>query len=871
MSRWRERLENRDAAWLRVAVRAAEVCQPRDHHTIARASAQEAEHGQFFLTMELVEGRSLADALPKGGLPIDRLLKIAIPMADAVAAAHQKGITHRDLKPANIMIGEGDHDGRVKVLDFGLAKLTDAPLAAEGATALPTAPITGEGRILGTVAYMSPEQAEGKPIDARSDLFSLGVILFELATGARPFTGETSMSILSSIIKDTPKSITEINPVLPRDLGRIVRRALVKDPTRRYQTAADLRNDLEELKASLDSGELLVDTSVSGTSPRSGGVPGGLGGLGGSVTRHPRLAVTGGIVALTVAAAGIYAFVQRRPQPIVSSPAATSPLQDFQITQLTTSGNATRPAVSPDGKYVAYVQQDGTDFSLWIRQTTTASNVQIVRPEADVQLLGATVTPDGSVVDFVRRKTGAASPELWRVPFLGGTPRRLVDNAWSAVGWSPDGQHMALVREPDSAKSSDALMIADADGSHERVLAVRRLPTQFISLAIARGAISGPAWSPDGRVIALSGNEAGGGRASQQVVVVDVASGSERTIAVPGGQPGSVAWLDDGSLALSQPSEAGGPAQLWRLSYSDGRLPRLSNDLSNYSGVSLTTDRASLVTVQSATRVAIWAGDGTGAQGTEVIASAQLATSLAWAGDHLLYVDTRGRPSIWKVTADQGTPEELGLNGNAPAATSDGRTIVFVSQEAGRIGLWKVDADGRHPVQLAPGETFGPVVTADDRQVIFSSSRNGVQSPWIVSIDGGSPPAQIANVFAGFPGVDISPDGKSIVFPSQDDQNETVIVCNPSDCSARKSVALRRAPRGRVRWTPDGRARAFTDVATQSNLWAQPLDGKPSYQLTHFTDSRRIADFVWSHDGKRLALARPTITSDIVLFKSLKR
>ena len=177
-----------------------------------------------------------------------------------MAAAHQKGITHRDLKPGNIMLGEGEHDGRVKVLDFGLAKLAEAPIAATAGATMPrdcpTTPITGEGRILGTVAYMSPEQAEGKPIDARSDLFSLGVILYEMATGQRPFTGDTSISIISSIVKDTPKSVTELNPALPRDLGRIIRRALSKDLERRYQTAKDLRNDLEELKASLDSGEL---------------------------------------------------------------------------------------------------------------------------------------------------------------------------------------------------------------------------------------------------------------------------------------------------------------------------------------------------------------------------------------------------------------------------------------------------------------------------------------------------------------------------------------------------------------------------------------------------------------------------------------
>ncbi len=207
--------------------REAQAVAALNHPHIVTIYSVEQADGQFFLTMELVEGRSLAEALPKGGLPLDRLLQIAIPVAEAMAAAHHKGITHRDLKPANIMLGEGEQDGRVKVLDFGLAKLADAPLSA-GLTALPTAPITGEGRILGTVAYMSPEQAEGKPIDARSDLFSLGVILYEMATGVRPFTGDTSMSIISSILKDTPKPITDLNPGLPRDLGRIIRRALAK-------------------------------------------------------------------------------------------------------------------------------------------------------------------------------------------------------------------------------------------------------------------------------------------------------------------------------------------------------------------------------------------------------------------------------------------------------------------------------------------------------------------------------------------------------------------------------------------------------------------------------------------------------------------
>jgi serine/threonine protein kinase len=242
--------------------REAQAVAALNHPHIVTIHSVEQADGPVLSDDGVGRGRSLAEAMPRGGLSLDRLLKIAIPVADAMAAAHHKGITHRDLKPANIMLGEGEHDGRVKVLDFGLAKLAEAPLAAAGLTAMPTAPITGEGRILGTVAYMSPEQAESKPIDARSDLFSLGVILYEMATGVRPFTGDTSMSIISSILKDTPTPITDLNPGLPRELGRIIRRALAKDLERRYQTAKDLRNDLEELKASIDSGELQTLAAV---------------------------------------------------------------------------------------------------------------------------------------------------------------------------------------------------------------------------------------------------------------------------------------------------------------------------------------------------------------------------------------------------------------------------------------------------------------------------------------------------------------------------------------------------------------------------------------------------------------------------------
>ena len=231
--------------------REARAVAALNHPNIITIYAVDEQDGVPFLAMELVVGKTLTEVIPSQGMTLDQLLQVGIPLADAVGAAHQRGITHRDLKPANVMITD---EGRVKVLDFGLAKLREeSPLDGLTAT-VATAPVTGDGRIVGTVAYMSPEQAQGKPVDARSDVFSLGILLFEMATGDKPFKGDTNMSVLSAIIKDTPSSITELRQDLPRDVGRILRRCLAKDPDDRYQTAKELRNDLRLLKEDLDSG-----------------------------------------------------------------------------------------------------------------------------------------------------------------------------------------------------------------------------------------------------------------------------------------------------------------------------------------------------------------------------------------------------------------------------------------------------------------------------------------------------------------------------------------------------------------------------------------------------------------------------------------
>ena len=841
-----------------------------NHPHIVTIHSVEDAGTAVFLTMELVEGRSLAEALPATGLPIERVLTIGIAVADATSAAHLKGITHRDLKPGNIMLGEGEQAGRIKVLDFGLAKVVDAQRGAAGASMLPTeapahtAPITAEGRILGTVAYMSPEQAEGRAIDGRSDLFSLGVVLYEMATGQRPFAGDTNLSILSSILKDTPRSVTDINPAIPSELGRIIRRALAKDPERRYQTAKDLRNDLEDLKASLGSSESplpatsnVVASPASSSAPAASLVPSSDTQIVASlVRRHSRALAVAAALLLFGSVATFYGLLGSDAQPASSQQSFT----DLQVTQLTTSGNAERPAISADGRYVAYVQRDGDDQSLWIRQTATTNTVRIVPPERGVALFGATFTPDGTSVDFVRQANDAW--EIWRVPFLGGTPRLLVGNVSSPISWAPDGQRIAFLRTRMVPELSSQLFVAGADGGQERMLASQGASSPWISLTAPWRPSFPPAWSPDGRLIALFAADSMG-----PIVFVDSATGSIQKGKIPDGSIGSLeglSWLDARTLVLNYSSQLGAPNQLIRQPYPAGPLSRLTNDPNNYVGASLSGDRHRLVTARRDARMDLWIGDGRAATGADVVQRVPITIErIAWAGDRLLYgsvVD--GKPAILRMTPGQNTPADVVLEAVDPAATSDGRTIVFVSSSIDNtLDLWTADAGGRRKTRLAPLVTAEQMaVTPDDRFVLFTSIAGRTVSIWMVSIEGGSP-----TKLTDGSNVAVSPDGGSIAFTAEVKGAPLLLVCSLPGCSSPRPIGAATFDTA-VAWPPDGRGVAY---ANNGNLWVQPLNGGAPRQLTRFTDGRPIRSFAWSRDGQRLAITRSTVTNDIVLFEGL--
>ena len=418
--------------------REARAAAALNHPNIVTIHSVEEEGGVPFLTLELIDGKTLGELIPEGGLSLDRVLELGIPLTDAVGAAHQRGITHRDLKPANVMVTT---DGRLKVLDFGLAKVKEeARLAAEEGMA--TAALTGDGRIVGTVAYMSPEQAEGKPVDQRSDVFSLGIMLYEMATGARPFGGDTHMSTLSAIIKDTPKSLADVRPGLPRELWKIINRCLAKDVEDRYQTAKDLRNDLRALKNELTSGEVvpITGSGVHATAERS--APRG------------RTAMIAAGALLVVGVLGGVAYWWTRGPATLSEP-ASRPFDAIKLTRLTTTGTAGLAAMSRDGRYVAHVSTRDGKQSLWLRQVATTSNVEVV-PADDVRYAGLTFTPDGNHIYYATYARGSNLGNLYQVGVLGGGARLILEDVDTSVSFSPDGSQFAFIRGfPDRGKECD--------------------------------------------------------------------------------------------------------------------------------------------------------------------------------------------------------------------------------------------------------------------------------------------------------------------------------------------------------------------------------------------------------------------------------
>ncbi len=675
-----------------------------------------------YLVMELLEGETLRDRLDGPRLSVRKALLWAAQIASGLAAAHAKGVIHRDLKPENVFITPGD---LLKILDFGLA--TTQP-STGAATALRTDP----GIVMGTAHYMSPEQVRGGPLDARSDIFSLGIVLFEMLTGHVPFHARSPVETMSSILVDDTPELAN----LPDSVSSLVHRCLEKDPGQRFSSARDLAFALE-------TAAKMVTTSQPSPASRRDEKPRRL---------QPRVVILA-LLAAALVAAGILSRDTDPPEPP-------------HLRVLTYSGRDTSPAASPDGKLIAYVSSRDGARRIWLEQLADGTEAPVTSGPDDS---APRFARDGATLLFTRTSGGFSA--LYRVPVVGGEPRKLIDNAFDG-DWSPDGKRVAFIRNRIAADRFSTLCIASVDGGAVRELA-----------ASQDEELSAPRWSPDGSRIAVTFSP----HSTQPgaVMLVDVESRARRVLRreQPHGLISGVAWTRDGEAVIYAELQAlaggglprrRGSSVLVRHDVASGRARVLLHtphsaadtvDLVGDRGIVFTED----VTRQGLREVALdgarpprWLSRGMSVDrqpayardGASVVFASDRGgnvdlwevmldsgrvhritdhRAIDWdphpAGSSLFWSSSRGGHfEIWSASLDGASPQQVtrdGVDAQNPSLPASGEWIYYDSSNPKTDGLWRIPRGGGAPELVVAGETIHPAVSADGAFVVFQRPEEG--------------------------------------------------------------------------------------------------------------------------------------------------
>jgi len=824
-------------------------------HEIGRSKSS------HFITTEFIEGQTLRQHLTNGPLKLEEALDVAIQIGSALMAAHAAGIVHRDIKPENIMIRP---DSYVKVLDFGLAKLVDQKNESvlNFEESVHNENQTGKGLILGTVNYMSPEQAKGDLIDERTDIFSFGVVIYEMVSGRTPFAGASKLETLANLINAEPPPLTNVAAKVPDDFQRIVFQTLRKDRDKRYQTVKDLLADLKDLRQNPAFPKEWDRTH----SPREGRVsllPVTTGRMKQQTTgpqhnfaqqiKQHKLVAGFTLAALLISSIGLaYRFLNRNKNPLV--------FRAGQETRLTSTGRVKSSVVSPDGTFIVYAQEENAgQQSLWRRDIGSENNILIV-PSANIEYRVLNITPEGNSIYFVD-----GNQSIYRIPVLGGEAKKIAEGLLSdsKIGFSPDGKQFTFVRR--FYKNAAGLFIIDANGTNERML---KLVEQPMRLEVD------PAWSADGKVIACPVLIDG----FFKILAVRVADQKEALISSSGWSViRKLAWLPDSNSLIFIGTVKGNFHQLFQISYPGGEARQITGDLYNYDDFSLSLDGRLLAAVKVEQTAHLWT-----TQGNDMTQARQITSgfekfdgiySIDWiTPNKLLYTSSPSDDvSSWTIEADGTDSKQVIRNGHYPTISPDRRFIVYRSLIGSEQALMRRDLGDGTETLLTTGTIHYPTFSPDGKWLVFTKY-NERTALWKVPVEGGEPTRiLIENALCSA----VSPNGKTIAFILRrgGKSNRIALVSFDGGEIIRTFDAVPEtnplSDNQKLQWTPDGRSIYYIALNNGvSNIWRQPIDGGSPAQITQFPTGR-IFNFAYSSDGKQLALSRGSLDSDVVLIKDL--